>query len=147
MVASLEVVVVVEAVEVVVAEVVLDDRLVTPLKKTLMKTLTKTMAWAIEGAMAGTMTLAMTMTLTMTMTMIMTMVMTMTMTIDLDVADVVEGVVLEGLHMDVAVMGLDHPARTTRGQTHVLMAPPQPGDTTIIPDAKGSLKVSCLYVE
>merc|ERR1719175_577214 len=49
------------------------------------------------------------------------------MTIDLDVADVVEGVVLEGLHMDVAVTGLDHPARTTRGQTLVLMAPPQPG--------------------
>merc|ERR1719167_1642755 len=53
--------------------------------------------------------------------------MTMTMTIDLDVADVVEGVVLGGLLMDVAVTGLDHPARTTRGQTLVLMAPPQPG--------------------
>merc|ERR1719295_632949 len=39
----------------------------------------------------------------------------------------VEGVVLEGLHMDAAVTGLDHPARTTRGQTLVLMAPPQPG--------------------
>merc|ERR1711951_5089 len=27
----------------------------------------------------------------------------------------------------VAVTGLDHPARTTRGQTHVLMAPHRPG--------------------
>merc|ERR1712212_1198157 len=135
-VASLEVVVVVEAVEVVVvvvAEVVLDGRLVTPLMKTLMRTLTKTMAGAIEGAMAGTMTMTLamtttlTMTLAMTMTMIMTMVMTMTMTIDLDVVDVVEGVVLEGLLMDVAVMGLDHRAWTTRGQTPVLMAPHQPG--------------------
>jgi len=127
-VASLEVVVVVEAVEVVVvvvAEVVLDGRLVTPLKKTLMRTLTKTMAGTMTMTLAMTTTL--TMTLAMTMTMIMTMVMTMTMTIDLDVVDVVEGVVLEGLLMDVAVMGLDHPARTTRGQTPVLMAPHQPG--------------------
>merc|ERR1712198_612031 len=79
--------------------------------------------------MTMTLTMTMTMTLTMTMTMIMNMVMTMTltMTIDLDVADVVEGVVLGGLLMDVAVTGLDHPARTTRGQTLVLMAPPQPG--------------------
>ena len=53
-----------------------------------------------------------------------------------------EGVVLEGLLMDVAVTGLDHPARTTRGQTPVLMAPHQPGDSNIIPDVK-----RCLYVE
>ena len=59
-VASLEVVVVVEAVEVVVAEVVLDGRLVTPLKKILMKTLTKTMSVAIEGAMAGALPMTMT---------------------------------------------------------------------------------------
>merc|ERR1719295_2476814 len=39
----------------------------------------------------------------------------------------VEGVVLGGLHMDVVVTGLAHPARTIRGQTLVLMAPPQPG--------------------
>merc|ERR1719391_980752 len=48
--------------------------------------------------------------------------MTLTMTID-----VAEGVVLGGLLMDIAVTGLDHPARTIRGQTLVLMAPPQPG--------------------
>merc|ERR1719391_596464 len=65
--------------------------------------------------------------MTMIMIMTMTMTMAMTMTIDLDVADVVEGVVLGGLLMDVAVTGLDHPAQTTRGQTLVLMAQPQPG--------------------
>ena len=128
MVASLEVVVVAE---VVVDGVVLDGRLMTPLKKTLTKTLAMTMAE----------------TMTLTMTMIMTTTMTMTMTIDLDVADMVEGVVLGGLLMDVAVTGLDHPARTTRGQTLVLMAPPQPGDPKIIPDDKGCLKVPCLFVE
>ena len=87
---------VVASLEVVVAEVVLDGRLLNPLKKTLTKTLAMTMAE----------------TMTLTMTMIM-----------------VAEVVLGGLLMDIAVTGLDHPAQTTRGQTLVLMAPPQPGDS------------------
>merc|ERR1719234_1656021 len=48
------------------------------------------------------------------------------MTIDSDVLEVVEGVVLAVLPV-VALMGLDHRARTTRGQTRVLTAPLQPG--------------------
>merc|ERR1719180_44689 len=43
-----------------------------------------------------------------------------------DVLEVVEGVVLVVLPV-VALMGLDHPARTTRGQTRVLTAPHLPG--------------------
>merc|ERR1712233_211727 len=72
--------------------------------------------------MAMTMAMAMTMTMAMPMTMIMTMTitlaMTWAMTTDLDVT--------EGLH-EVALMDLDHLARTTRGQTRVLTVPPQPG--------------------
>merc|ERR1719234_1780965 len=48
------------------------------------------------------------------------------MTIDSDVLEVVEGVVLAVLPV-VALMGLDHRARTTRGQTRVLTAQHQPG--------------------
>merc|ERR1712172_143730 len=69
------------------------------LRKTLTKILMKT---TTTGTMAGTMT----------------MTMTMTMTIDSDVLVVLP---------EVALMGLDHHARTTRGQTRVLMAPHQPG--------------------
>merc|ERR1711971_1243687 len=58
---------------------------------------------------------------TMTTTLTMTMTMTMTMTIDSDVLAVLP---------EVALMGLDHHARTTRGQTRVLMAPHQPDPTT-----------------
>jgi len=105
---------------VVVDVVVLDARLVTPLKKTLTKTQMKTLTKTTTGAMAGTMTMTMTLTMTMTMTM------TMIMTIDSDVLEVVEGVVLVVLPA-VALMGLDHHARTTRGQPRVLTAPHQPG--------------------
>merc|ERR1712126_187729 len=52
------------------------------------------------------------------MALAMTMTMTWAMTTDLDVT--------EGLP-EVALMDLDHLARTTRGQTHVLTVPPQPG--------------------
>merc|ERR1719180_252539 len=52
--------------------------------------------------------------------------MTLIMTIDSDVLEVVEGVVLVVLPV-VALMGLDHHARTTRGQTRVLTAPHLPG--------------------
>merc|ERR1712192_163291 len=62
------------------------------------------------GAMAGEMTMTTTLTTTKTMT--------MTMTIDSDVLVV---------HPAVALMGLDHHARTTRGQTPVLTAPHLPG--------------------
>ena len=98
---------------VVVVDVVdLDARLMTPLRKTLMETLTKT----TTQAMAGTMTMTMTTTMTTTLTM------TMTMTTDSDVLVV---------HPAVALMGRDHRARTTRGQTRVLTAPHQPGDSKI----------------
>merc|ERR1712032_1701870 len=83
---------------VVAAVVVLDARLVTPLRKTLMRILTKTTTRATEGTM--------------------TMTMTMTMTTDSDVLVV---------HPAAALMGLDHRARTTRDQTRVLTAPHQPG--------------------
>merc|ERR1712032_576723 len=92
-----------ERLAVVVDVVDLDARLVTPLRKTLMETLTKT----TTGTMAGTMTMTTTMTMTLTLTM------TMTMTIDSDVLVV---------HPAAALMGLDHRARTTRDQTHVLTA-------------------------
>merc|ERR1712222_137580 len=91
---------------VVAAVVVLDARLVTPLRKTLMRILTKTTTRATEG------------TMTMTLTMTLTMTMTMTMTTDSDVLVV---------HPAAALMGLDHRARTTRDQTRVLTAPHQPG--------------------
>merc|ERR1712222_191160 len=84
--------------------VVVDARLVTPLRKTLMRILTKTTTRATEG--------------TMTLTMTLTMTMTMTMTTDSDVLVV---------HPAAALMGLDHRARTTRDQTRVLTAPHQPG--------------------
>merc|ERR1712222_127769 len=87
---------------VVAAVVVLDARLVTPLRKTLMRILTKTTTRATEG----------------TMTMTMTLTMTLTMTTDSDVLVV---------HPAAALMGLDHRARTTRDQTRVLTAPHQPG--------------------
>merc|ERR1719234_168668 len=57
--------------------------------------------------------------MTTTLTMTITMTMTMTVTIDSDAVLVV-------LHA-VALMGLDHHARTTRDQTRVLTAPHQPG--------------------
>ena len=91
--------------------VVLDGRLMNPLKKILTKTLAMTMAE----------------TMTLTMTMIM-----------------VEGVVLGGLLMEIVATGLDHLARTIRGQTLVLMAPPQPGDPKIIPDDKEGDASKCL---
>ena len=102
---------VVASLEVAVAEVVLDGRLMNPLKKILTKTLAMTMAE----------------TMTLTMTMIM-----------------VEGVVLGGLLMEIVATGLDHLARTIRGQTLVLMAPPQPGDSKIIPDNKEEMPQSVL---
>merc|ERR1712212_1042880 len=124
-VALLEDVVDVVVVVVVVDVVVLDARLVTPLRKTLMKILTRTTTRATEG----------TMTMTMTLTMTLTMTMTMTMTTDSDVLVV---------HPAVALMGLDHLARTTRDQTRVLTAPHQPGfhlarleDGQDVPTTKG----------
>merc|ERR1712212_911394 len=91
---------------VVVDVVVLDARLVTPLRKTLMRILTKTTTQATEG------------TMTMTLTMTTTLTMTMTMTTDSDVLVV---------HPAAALMDLDHRARTTRDQTRVLTAQHQPG--------------------
>merc|ERR1712212_778985 len=91
---------------VVVDVVVLDARLVTPLRKTLMRILTKTTTQATEG------------TMTMTLTMTTTLTMTMTMTTDSDVLVV---------HPAAALMDLDHRARTTRDQTPVLTAQHQPG--------------------
>merc|ERR1711971_1217271 len=100
----------VEVVAVAVVVVVLDARLVTPLRKILMKTLMKILTKTTTGAM--------TMTMTMTTALTMTGTMTMTMTTDSDVL-VVPPV--------VAQMGLDHHARTTRGQIRVLTAQHQPG--------------------
>merc|ERR1712212_1141256 len=97
-VALLEAVVDAAVVVVVVDVVVLDARLVTPLRKTLMRILTKTTTQATEATM--------------------TMTLTMTMTTDSDVLVV---------HPATALMDLDHRARTTRDQTRVLTAQHQPG--------------------
>jgi len=113
----------------VVEEVVLAARLVaTPRKNPPRNLQKKEMTMAMPMIMTS-ITMAMTMTMTMTMTLILRLTMTTTCAItDSDVADVRDEaeVVLEDLLVD-ARMDLDRLARTTRGQTHVLTAPHQPG--------------------
>merc|ERR1712222_172922 len=112
---------------VVAAVVVLDARLVTPLRKTLMRILTKTTTRATEG----------TMTMTMTLTMTLTMTMTMTMTTDSDVLVV---------HPAAALMGLDHRAPTTRGPSALMAPDPTTGSakTQTDPPAPMELLLSAL---
>merc|ERR1711934_1181077 len=72
-------------------------------------------------------------TMAMTMTMTMRMAMTTTMAMTIDVVGGMEGVVLDGRCM-AGRTGLDRLARTSRGQTHVLMASHRPGCCLVQPE-------------